>query len=714
LLNIYAQKLDHGGDAQWTAGGAPVRNLFAAGAFLPQLISDGSGGAVITWADMRDGPGDIYVQKVDSGGNAQWTANGVALYKDIGKHAEPPVITTDGTGGAIVSWGDARSGELNAYVQGVDANGNLLWATNGVAIRDDGLPNQALAALLAHDGSGGAVVAWSDDRSGTTWEVYAQRLSRNSPTVAGISPASGANDGITSISDLSGTGFFAVDYGKGLNNPTVRLQKNGEADITAANVNVVSPTQMTCDFDLTGAAVGVWDVYVENPDGQSYTLAGGFQVSVQSLYFAEGYTGAGYQEYLCLFNPRGEDSFTRITYMFADGANQVQDILVPAESRVTVDVNAVAGADREVSAKVDSSQPIVAERPMYFSYEGAWTGGHVVVGASSTSNEWYFAEGYTGSGFDEYICVQNPGEGNAYLTFRFQTQEEGEKIISDYLVMPHSRQTFKVNDLLGEGYQTSLKLESSQPVVAERPMYFDYQGTTGERCWQGGHCVMGAPGLSTEYYFAEGTTRDGFETWLTIQNPNPGPITVDATYQLGDGQGAPVERSYDIASGTRLTVYLPDEVGGDIDVSTFLTSSSQFLAERPTYFSYERAGLSADGGHCVIGVPAPDQEWFFAEGYTGDGNSFDTWLCLQNPGDANAQVQVVYYTQYQGVLPPQDLVVPAKTRVSLLLNDQIGTDYQLSIKVTSDNPIVAERPMYFDYNGITGGHDDAGYRIPVR
>jgi hypothetical protein len=29
---------------------------------------------------------------------------------------------------------------------------------------------------------------------------------------------------------------------------------------------------------------------------------------------------------------------------------------------------------------VASDQPIIAERPMYFNYNGAWTGGHDVVG----------------------------------------------------------------------------------------------------------------------------------------------------------------------------------------------------------------------------------------------------------------------------------------------------------------------------------------------
>jgi hypothetical protein len=43
-------------------------------------------------------------------------------------------------------------------------------------------------------------------------------------------------------------------------------------------VVVVDPTQITCDFDLSGADTGAWDVVVTNPDAQSSTLPGGFTV----------------------------------------------------------------------------------------------------------------------------------------------------------------------------------------------------------------------------------------------------------------------------------------------------------------------------------------------------------------------------------------------------------------------------------------------------
>ena len=428
-----------------------------------------------------------------------------------------------------------------------------------------------------------------------------------------------------------------------------------------------------------------------------------------TFYFAEGYTGPGFQEYLCLGNPGGTQATAAITYLYKDGTTRQGEVAIPPNSRATVNVNGEAGADKEVSLMVTSQQSIVAERPMYFNYQGKWTGGHDAVGATTPSYICYFAEGYTGSGFEEWVCVLNPGDSPANLTFYFQTQEEGLKTVDGLSVPPHSRGSFRANDLLGgKSYQTSLTLTSDTPIVAERPTYFDYTGTGGWH-WEGGHCVMGATTLWRQYYFAEGTTRAGFEEWLTIQNPGPTEISVNAVYQLGPGQGDPVPATYTVPPSSRRTVYVPGEVGSDKDVSIYLSSPSPFLAERPTYFNYSYRDLSAQGGHCVIGASGPASEWFLAEGYTGSG--FNQWLCLQNPGDSDATVEVTYYTQEKGALEPKQVSVPAHSRNTLMVNEHAGSGYQLStrVKVISGPPIVVERPMYFIYSGWDGGHDVVGY-----
>ncbi len=99
------------------------------------------------------------------------------------------------------------------------------------------------------------------------------------------------------------------------------------------------------------------------------------------FYFAEGYTGTGtFDEYLCLMNPNAASTKAYITYMFADGTTQEQEVEIGATSRTTVNVNSVVGADKDVSVMLRADEYIVAERPMYFNYNGAWTGGHDVVG----------------------------------------------------------------------------------------------------------------------------------------------------------------------------------------------------------------------------------------------------------------------------------------------------------------------------------------------
>jgi len=431
--------------------------------------------------------------------------------------------------------------------------------------------------------------------------------------------------------------------------------------------------------------------------------------AASNFYFAEGYTGEGFQEYLCLGNPQDSTARATVTYLFAGGGGVQDEVEIPAGSRMTLDINnnPKVGPGREVSVQVTSASSIVAERPMYFNYGGI-TGGSDVMGATSTSTTWYFAEGYTGPGFDEYICVLNPGATDAALTFRFQTQEEGAKTITGQVCPAHSRASFRANDLLGGSYQTSLELEASQPVVAERPMYFNYSGW-GNRNWTGGDCVMGATQLATEYYFAEGTTRAGFEEWLTLQNPGTSTIKVSATYQLGKGQGGPVTKSYEIAAQSRKTLYVPTEAGPDKDVSVHLTCPTAFLVERPMYFCYTYGGANWTGGSCVIGAPSVATDWFFAEGCTIPG--FHEWLCLQNPSAQDAKVQVTYYLQGSGALTPKTETVPANSRITLFVNSHAGADLQLSsrIQVSSGPGIICERPMYFNYMGWDGGHDVVGH-----
>lgn len=91
------------------------------------------------------------------------------------------------------------------------------------------------------------------------------------PTVTAITPNSGVNTGIVSITDLAGTGFQA--------GATVKLTKASKNDIVATSVNVVTTTEITCSLDLASQALGLWNVVVTNPDTQSGMLENGFTIT---------------------------------------------------------------------------------------------------------------------------------------------------------------------------------------------------------------------------------------------------------------------------------------------------------------------------------------------------------------------------------------------------------------------------------------------------
>ena len=420
------------------------------------------------------------------------------------------------------------------------------------------------------------------------------------------------------------------------------------------------------------------------------------------FYFAEGYTGENFQEYACLENPNAAAAPTWVTCTYPDGTGKTQYYSLNPTSRLTIDINQLAGAGKEVSMRVVStSASVVAERPMYFNYMDKWSGGHDVVGARAPASDWYFAEGTTLPGFDQYVTVLNPQAAAAHLTFRYMVEGAGETDKQE-TVNAGSRATFKAIDQVGPDKNVSLCVHSDTPIVAERPLYFTYSGL-GDHGWTGGHDVVGANAPVSSASFAEGTTRGGFEEWLCIQNPNVASIKVNATYYMGPGQGSPVAKAYTVPAKERLTVPVNGEVGPDKDVSVKLTSTRTFVAERPMYFSYQGAW---DGGHDVVGA-GPSTTALFAEGYTGEG--FAEWLCIQNSSAGAADVTVTYFPEGGSPIAKQH-TVDANSRYTIDVNSDAGPGLSISAKVASDVPVMVERPMYFDFQGKwTGGHDVAGY-----
>ena len=140
---------------------------------MSQVTADGLGGSIVVWQDLRNNIYyDIFAQRLDASGSPLWAANGIPVCRAFNNQTEPQVIA-DGTGGAIVAWIDNRSGNTDIFVQRIDASGAPAWLYDGVPVLT--LANAQLGVQLVSDGSGGTVLTWQDHRNGNA-DIFAQRF----------------------------------------------------------------------------------------------------------------------------------------------------------------------------------------------------------------------------------------------------------------------------------------------------------------------------------------------------------------------------------------------------------------------------------------------------------------------------------------------------------------------------------------------------------
>jgi hypothetical protein len=149
---------------------------------------------------------------------------------------------------------------------------------------------------------------------------------------------------------------------------------------------------------------------------------------------------------------------------------------------------------------------------------------------------------------------------------------------------------------------------------------------------------------------------------------------------------------------SRRTVHVDEHFGSD-EVSAQVQSSREIFVERAMYFDYLGA---YDGGSCEHGTTAARGEWYLAEGYTAQ--SFDTWILVYNPGGSTAHVTMDLLREdgRQGKL---EMEVAAGARSTASIDSLEGfSSCSFSTRITSDQPVVVERSMFFDSQGRKGGH----------
>lgn len=302
--DIYAQRVNAAGVLQWPADGVPLctapENQFTTTpASIPSTVSDGAGGAIVSWHDYRNDEeaADIYAQRVNAAGTLQWTLDGVAVCTEPGEQNYPTIVS-DGAAGAIVTWWDSRSGDADVYAQRLNALGTPQWTSQGVLVC--GAANDQLVASMIPDGSGGAILVWGDRRAqpdkANIFQIYAQRLDAsgtpqwvNDGVAVCVAPNGQFNPKLAS-DDAGGAIVTWYDFRSGIKDDIYaqRVDAQGTSQWTTDGVAVCLAAQHqfspTIVSDASGGAIVAWydhrngtndDIYVQhlNASGSTITTA---------------------------------------------------------------------------------------------------------------------------------------------------------------------------------------------------------------------------------------------------------------------------------------------------------------------------------------------------------------------------------------------------------------------------------------------------------
>jgi hypothetical protein len=322
------------------------------------------------------------------------------------------------------------------------------------------------------------------------------------------------------------------------------LESANFSTVIEANTNVIVDRTMTWDKTAYG----------------SHAETAGDELS-NTWYLAEGSTGGAFDLFYLLQNPNATAAAVTITYLLPGGqAPIVKHYSVSAHSRFTIQVDnekedpakgtrTLAGTD--VSAQIDSDQPILVERAMYLTANGkAFSAGHDASGVTSPAKTWFLAEGATGSFFDMFILLANPNPDPTTATLQYLLPD-GRVISKSYPLPPQSRTTINVDgeDPALVDTPVSTKVTATLPIVVERAMWWPSPN------WYEAHDSAGAVVTAPTWALAEGQVGGALEaqTYVLIANTSNVGGQVDVTIFFEDDT-APLTQRFDVLPNSRFNV----------------------------------------------------------------------------------------------------------------------------------------------------------------
>jgi type 1 glutamine amidotransferase len=433
--------------------------------------------------------------------------------------------------------------------------------------------------------------------------------------------------------------------------------------------------------------------------------AGTHPTGLVQRYLAEGATGTFFDTRIALVNPDpAATAHVQLRFQTQDGPPGSTDLIMPPQSRRTINVADVAGmSSAAFSTLVESDVTVVVDRTMTWA-GGQGYGSHAETAVTGPAKQWYFAEGATHGSFDLFYLIQNPDPTKTAQITASYLPPSGTAVVRTYQVPPSRRETILADNIPGleaAEFAAAFTVTNDVPVIVERAMYL----STPQQTWAGGHDSAGATSLNTRWFLAEGATGGFFNTFVLVGNPNDSDATVRMSYLPQDGPV--VVRNHTVPAQGRLTINLATE-----DTSLQQTSASTIVestnavpvvVERAMWWPvpdwYE--------GHDSLATTQTGQVWAMADGEAGGPQNKKTYVLVAttNDGPGTDSLRLTVFLENGAPLTKTyPNVLALNKRFTFDLDAEFpqlsGQRFGVMVEALGTTPVVVERAMYSDANGV--------------
>jgi hypothetical protein len=261
---------------------------------------------------------------------------------------------------------------------------------------------------------------------------------------------------------------------------------------------------------------------------------------------------------------------------------------------VPVDSAAPELASTDVSGVIAASQPIIVERAMYLDRPGQpFAAGHESVGVTAPSNNWFLAEGTTGSFFEMFVLMANPNATASNVTVDYLLTN-GTVLTKAYTLAANSRFTIWVDEeqfpsqsgnraLASVSCSMRVRSTNNVPIIVERAMWWP------QPSWYEAHNEPGTTVTGTRWALAGGEVggASGLQTYVLVANTSATAGQARVSIYFEDGTSA--QSTVDLLASSRTNVSIAETFPGAnnrrfaIVVDSLGASPAQLVVERAMY-----------------------------------------------------------------------------------------------------------------------------------